>query len=111
MLTFCACTPPLEQVLHLWDFLLAFGVHLNVLCVIAQLFLIRDELLASPRCVYALPSSLTWRSPMKILRTFPPLKARECILLACQFLPDLPTELYDELIRHPLDPEFAGSQR
>ena len=48
---------------------------------------------------------------MKILRTFPPLKARECILLACQFLPDLPAELYDELVRHPLDPELAGSQR
>ncbi|KAH9029081.1 TBC-domain-containing protein [Lactarius pseudohatsudake] len=42
VLTLCACTPPLDQVLQLWDFLLAFGVHLNVLCVIAQLLLIRD---------------------------------------------------------------------
>lgn len=50
LLTFCACTPPLEQVLHLWDFLLAFGVHMNVLCVIAQLFLIREDLLASSKC-------------------------------------------------------------
>ena len=111
MLTFCACTPPLEQVLHLWDFLLAYGVHLNVLCVIAQLFLIRDELLASSRCGETVRMFANLRSPMKILRTFPPLKARECILLACQFLPDLPAELYDELVRHPLDPELAGSQR
>ena len=49
-MTLCACTPPLDQVLQLWDFLLAFGVHLNVLCVIAQLLLIRDELMVSKRC-------------------------------------------------------------
>ncbi|KAG2058987.1 TBC-domain-containing protein [Suillus hirtellus] len=47
VLTLCACTPPLDQVLQLWDFLLAFGVHLNVLCVIAQLLLMRDEVMVS----------------------------------------------------------------
>lgn len=51
ILTLCACTPPLDQVLLLWDFLLAFGVHLNVLCVIAQLLLMREEVMASSRCV------------------------------------------------------------
>lgn len=51
ILTLCACTPPLDQVLQLWDFLLAFGVHLNVLCVIAQLLLIRDEVMSSSRSV------------------------------------------------------------
>lgn len=51
VLTLCACTPPLDQVLQLWDFLLAFGVHLNVLCVIAQLLLMRDEVMASSRCI------------------------------------------------------------
>ena len=55
VMTLCACTPPLDQVLQLWDFLLAFGVHLNVLCVIAQLLLIRDELMTSKRYVYAFP--------------------------------------------------------
>jgi hypothetical protein len=49
VLTLCACTPPLDQVLQLWDFLLAFGVHLNVLCVIAQLLLIREEVMSSAR--------------------------------------------------------------
>jgi hypothetical protein len=49
VLTLCACTPPLQQVLQLWDFLLAFGVHLNVLCVIAQLLLMRDDVMASKR--------------------------------------------------------------
>lgn len=49
VLTLCACTPPLDEVLQLWDFLLAFGVHLNVLCIIAQLLLIREDLMISTR--------------------------------------------------------------
>lgn len=56
-MTLCACTPPLDQVLQLWDFLLAFGVHLNVLCVIAQLLLMRDELMMSKRSVSSLYTS------------------------------------------------------
>jgi len=51
VLTLCACTPPLDQVLQLWDFLLAFGVHLNVLCVIAQLLLMREAVMVSSSCV------------------------------------------------------------
>ncbi|KAJ3864482.1 MAG: bub2 protein [Lentinula lateritia] len=88
ILTLCACTPPLDQVLQLWDFLLAFGVHLNVLCVIAQLLLIRDEVMSSS-------------SPMRLLRTFPPLEALPVIGIAVTLVRDLPPELYDELVKHP----------
>lgn len=49
VLTLSACTPPLVEVLHLWDFLLAYGPFLNLLCIVAQLVLIRDDILASPR--------------------------------------------------------------
>jgi cell cycle arrest protein BUB2 len=49
VLTFCACTPSLPEVLHLWDFLFAYGPHLNILCIVAQLLLLKDTLLASPR--------------------------------------------------------------
>jgi cell cycle arrest protein BUB2 len=49
VLTLCACTPPLPEVLHLWDFLFAWGAHMNIVCVVAQLILIRDQILASPR--------------------------------------------------------------
>ena len=48
-MTLSACTPPLEEVLKLWDFLLAFGIHLNVLAIIAQLLLIRGKLLDCAR--------------------------------------------------------------
>ena len=90
VLTLRACTPPLDQVLQLWDFLLAFGVHLNVICVIAQLQLIRAELLAEP-------------SPMKILRTFPPLQAAETIKITLRLVKILPAELYDALVSHTFD--------
>ncbi|KAI9860654.1 MAG: hypothetical protein M1824_002945 [Vezdaea acicularis] len=60
VLTLCACTPPLPEVLHLWDFLFAWGPHLNILCIVAQLILIRDEILGSPR--QASPRSFTFSS-------------------------------------------------
>ena len=49
VLTLCACTPPLPEVLHLWDFLFAYGPHLNILCIVAQLIRMRDTILESPR--------------------------------------------------------------
>jgi cell cycle arrest protein BUB2 len=49
VLTLCACTPPLKEVLWLWDFLFAYGPHLNILCIVAQLVMIRKQLLESPR--------------------------------------------------------------
>lgn len=52
VLTLCACTPPLPEVLHLWDFLFAYGTHLNILCIVAQLIRMRDTILESPRYVF-----------------------------------------------------------
>lgn len=49
VLTLCACTPPLPEVLRLWDFLFAYGAHLNILCIVAQLVIIRQPILNSPR--------------------------------------------------------------
>lgn len=61
VLTLSACTPPLPEVLKLWDFLLAYGAHLNILCVVAQLLLMRDELLAAQR--YINPLKMIWSQP------------------------------------------------
>jgi cell cycle arrest protein BUB2 len=49
VLTLCACTPPLPEVLRLWDFLFAYGPHLNILCIVAQLVMIRTKIMESPR--------------------------------------------------------------
>ncbi|WVO14715.1 hypothetical protein L204_102353 [Cryptococcus depauperatus] len=89
VMTLCACTPPLEEVIRLWDFLLAFGLHLNILCIIAQLLLIRQQIMESP-------------SPMKILRTFPPLDARPVIGVTVALVKDIPEDLYRELVTHPI---------
>ena len=51
VLTLCACTPPLPEVLRLWDFLFAYGAHLNILCIVAQLLILRNSILSSPRYV------------------------------------------------------------
>ncbi|RHZ73524.1 hypothetical protein Glove_230g153 [Diversispora epigaea] len=96
VLTLCACTPPLEQVLKLWDFLFAYGIHLNIICVIAQLILIRDQLLDAP-------------SPMKLLRTMPELNAKSIINLTVQLVQQIPDDLYEQLVRHPFDPTVAAS--
>ncbi|PGH16067.1 hypothetical protein AJ79_02047 [Helicocarpus griseus UAMH5409] len=87
VLTLCACTPPLPEVLHLWDFLFAYGPHLNILCIVAQLIRMRDTILASP-------------SPNKILRAFPALDAKEIIALTVLIVRKIPDNLYEELVVH-----------
>lgn len=42
-------------------------------------------------------------SPMKLLRTFPPLEAQSIIGITVTLVRDLPEELYDELVRHPYE--------
>lgn len=91
LLTLCACTPPLQSVLKLWDFLFAYGFHMNILFIVAQLIINRSDLLSSEQ-------------PMKILRNFPDLEPEEIIKLSLSFIPELPKGLYDMLTRHGYDP-------
>lgn len=90
VLTLCACTPPLKSLLRLWDILLAYGTHMNILFVVAQLVVNRSVLLDSPQ-------------PMKILRNFPNLEENEIIKLSLSFIPELPRPLYDMISRHGFD--------
>jgi cell cycle arrest protein BUB2 len=90
VLTLCAGTPPLQQLLQLWDYLLSFGTHLSILCIVAQLLLIRDELMASPH-------------PMKLLRQFPDLNAKSIIGVATTLVRDLDDALYDDLVHHMVE--------
>lgn len=90
VLTLCACTPPLPEVLKLWDFLFAFGVHLNVICVVAQLLLLKDKLQDHP-------------SPAKMLRSFPNLDADQVIKMTVYIVKELPEELYRDVVVHARD--------
>ncbi|MCJ1420076.1 hypothetical protein MMC32_006433 [Xylographa parallela] len=87
VLTLCACTPPLPEVLYLWDFLFAYGVHLNILAIVAQLVLMREEILGAER-------------PGGVLRGFPPLRAKRVVQLAVSFVGMVPQAVYEELVAH-----------
>lgn len=91
VLTLCACTPTLDSLVKLWDFLFAYGTHMNILFVVAQLIMSRSALLQSPQ-------------PMKLLRNFPPLKESDIIKLSLSFIPELPKDLYGLIARHGYDP-------
>jgi len=91
VLSFSASTPPLDELLRLWDFLFAFGVHLNIISVVAQIVCMREELLASDK-----PNQLL------LYRTLPPLDANLIITVAVQLVRQLPEELYQQLVVHPV---------
>ncbi|CAG8583983.1 13176_t:CDS:2 [Ambispora gerdemannii] len=96
VLTVCACVPPLDQVLQLWDFLFAFGIHVNIICIISQLIMMRDKLLESS-------------SPMQLLniRAWPELQAKSVIDKTLALIQLIPDKLYGQLVRHPFDPSVA----
>ncbi|KAJ1929357.1 CDC16 protein [Tieghemiomyces parasiticus] len=79
VLTLSAGTPPLQQVIRLWDFYFAYGVHLNVVCIVAQLIGIRDTLMSSASLV---------RKTTKLVS-------------------HLPKNLFDSLVYHTYDLETA----
>lgn len=87
VLTLCACTPPLPEVLRLWDFLFAYGAHLNILCIVAQLVMMRNSIMSSP-------------SPTKILRSFPPLQAETIKELTLTLIKKIPDDVYAEIVAH-----------
>ena len=89
-MTLSSATPPLLEVLKLWDFFMAFGVHLNIVCIAAQLYIMRDELLAHS-------------SPVKLLRSFPPLNSKALIEKTREFVTLFPTQLSLHLERHVYD--------
>jgi len=117
--------------MQLWDFLLSWGIHLNIICIIAQLHSIRSELMSHARCVLFLFAFINvcllrfsclglfrssflnclflyfFLSPMKLLRIFPDLDADRIIGETIRMIKLLPDELYDLLVRHPYDPSVA----
>ena len=71
----------------LWDFYFAWGVHLNVLGVVAQLMLMRGKLLDS-------------ENPGRELRTLPQLRARKIVSLVVGFVGRIRADLWAELVGH-----------
>ncbi|KAJ2819045.1 CDC16 protein, partial [Coemansia erecta] len=93
-MTLSASVGPLRQVVQLWDFLLAFGVHLNVVCIVAQLLSMRELL-------------LTTHSPMAFLRSWPPLRADSVIRRTREIYDVLPDRIKRRIKLHAHDPQLA----
>ena len=89
-MTLSSATPPLSEVLKLWDFYFAYGVHMNIICIAAQIIKMRDLLLAHP-------------SPVKLLRSFPPLDSYYLIEKTREYAKLMPTQLELHLQRHVFD--------
>ncbi|OMH83302.1 Cell division control protein 16 [Zancudomyces culisetae] len=94
VMTISACIPPLNQVLKLWDYFLACGVHLNILCIVALVISIRDLL-------------LTTTNPSSVLRHWPPLNASSLIRKSRFLLSQLPHHILFLLENHLCDFDLA----
>jgi len=93
-----ASAPPFKELLKLWDFLITFGPHFNILCVVAQVISLRDKILKTEQ-------------PEQILnyRKWPRLRAKFIISVAMSLLPQLPSEIYDQMCAHGTDPAVASA--
>ncbi len=49
ILSLSGATPPFDELLKIWDYHIAFGLHLNVITTVARLVLIRDTLLSTAK--------------------------------------------------------------
>jgi cell cycle arrest protein BUB2 len=115
VLTLCACTPPLPEVLRLWDFLFAYGPHLNIVCIVAQLTIMRSQILQSQRYLPPkfFPSEReSWAhlpnllnppiSPNKLLRSFPQINADLVKSITISIIKKIPDDLYEEIATHAM---------
>lgn len=110
VLTLCACTPPLPEVLRLWDFLFAYGPHLNIVCIVAQLTIMRSQILQSQRYLPPLPFLKLWynqfltfvTSPNKLLRSFPQLNADLVKSVTISIIKKIPDDVYEEIATHAM---------
>lgn len=94
VMTLSACTPPLRELLQLWDLYLAYGCSLNIVAVVAQVVAIRGELMASEQ-------------PAALLRKLPPLNFKDIRERMLAILKHVPPPLFDLIRRHPFDPNVA----
>lgn len=90
-----ACAPPLQELLRVWDVLLALGVHFNVVFCISHITLLRSKLLEDSTPMYL----------MRILqlREIPPLDSKLLLSMAFAILHRIPNELMLKIARHTLD--------
>jgi cell cycle arrest protein BUB2 len=87
---------PMSEVLKLWDVLLAYGVHLNIVFIVANLILIRE--------IIFLKSPAQNQKLINAGYDLPPLKANLIVSLSMHLLRRIPGDLYAQLLLHPFHP-------
>ncbi|CCE65938.1 hypothetical protein TPHA_0N01570 [Tetrapisispora phaffii CBS 4417] len=88
ILTLSSCNKPLDQVCKLWDFMFAYGFHMNILFVVSLLVTNRDKIMESDY-------------PMNLLtRDMPNFEADEIIRLGVGFVARIPSDIYTLLVEH-----------
>jgi cell cycle arrest protein BUB2 len=90
ILSYGGSSPPLDELLRVWDFIVAFGAHFGVVAAAARVILLREKLLAA-------------KQPMAILgRQMPPIEADPIVNLMVVLVQKIPDELMLRLQRHPV---------
>lgn len=87
IMTFCACTPPLEEALKIFDFLLVHGLYFNIYVVLKQFLILKDSLLST-------------NSPMKLIRNLPNLKSKILLENIFDLESSVPPEISEDIRNH-----------
>lgn len=90
VMTLSACTPPLSELLNLWDLYFAYGCSLNIIAVVAQVVDMRQQLLQSEQ-------------PAALLRKLPPLNCESIKTIMLAIMKHIPEDLWDLVRRHAFD--------
>jgi len=93
--------PPFTELLRLWDFIFCFGVHVNVLCVAAQIILQRDRILTT--------NGNKILSEVLAQRKWPRLDAKMVIEMTMQILPKVKknTNLWRRILLHTVEKDLS----
>jgi len=89
ILTLMANTQPLEEVIKLWDAIFAFGAHFNILIFCAYLITLRKEILNEPKGY-----------KISYIIEHGQVNSQILIKLAVSFVPQIPVDIFDQLISH-----------
>jgi cell cycle arrest protein BUB2 len=92
LLSFSASLRPLDEIRYLWDFILLFGTHLNILFVLGYILTQSEDIMKAG-------------SANEIQRMFDPrnprnVHSRSVVNVAFKMLPNISPELYDALKKH-----------
>lgn len=92
VLTMMAASQPFTEVLKLWDAIFAFGVHFSLLLYVSQLMAMRKTLLLQSNAY-----------KLQRLIQDAHIDARALIRCSLSLVQSIPLDLFDELIRHPVE--------